>query len=115
MALAVGVKVRFRDPLYAKYRFVDPDAWAEGVVTALLDEGFVRARFGEREIVSPASHFAVVLPPVETRTLAIRVRTATGARMYDCMLAVEQTSPMLNPEDRILQAVEHLRRTMRTK
>ena len=113
MALAVGDKVRFRDPLYAKYRFVDPEA--VGVVTALFDEGFVRARFGEREVVGLAAYFAVVLPPVETRTLAIRVRSATGARMYDCILAVEQTSPMLNPEDRIIQAVVHLRRTMRTK
>ena len=113
MPLVVGDKVRFCDPLYAKYRFVDPEA--EGVVTAMLDDGFVRARFGEREMVSPASHFAVVLPPVDTRTLAIRVRTATGARMYDCMLAVEQTSPMSPAEDRILQAVESLRRTTRMK
>jgi len=50
---------------------------------------------------------------MRTRTLAVRVRALTGVRLYDCILAVEQTSEALPDDERVQQAVEYLRRTMR--
>ena len=50
---------------------------------------------------------------MRTRALAVRVRALTGVRLYDCILAVEQTPEGLPDEERIRQAVDYLRRTMR--
>ena len=50
---------------------------------------------------------------METRALAVRVRALTGVRLYDCILAAETTPEGLPDDERIRQAVEYLRRTMR--
>lgn len=47
------------------------------------------------------------------RALAVRVRALTGVRLCECILAVEQTPEGLPDDERIRQAVEYLRRTMR--